>query len=341
MSWRSLSRSESSSTSGSTSRARAACSSAAARSRLARSACSSAASSACFALRVRFCASSRRPWASSRFFSTRRRRPKAMNAIASSTIATATMTMINVVLMGLLLPPRSGAKRLLDVDDYACPEPDDPHQVAQVCRGGMQAAGADRTVGAAVDRETGAAGPAGRRMGLVAGEGEQAAAVVGAEARAGHLVRDREPTGRSPRAGPADADRNSAKDAAMSPNAKQVAGKIRLELKANAAKGKRIALGPHPADMPVRHRGGENAEPVASPADDGHRQSRAVDRPRAEDADLASVRSRPQCDAPARIDGGHDGAAAGLCGMHGASLRALDTGGRHEMHEHRGEREER
>src|SRR6476659_4791087 len=99
----------------------------------------------------------------------------------------------------------------------------------QVARRGMQAAGADRAVRAAVDRQAGAACPASWRVWLIAGEREQAAAVVGAEACPGHLVRDREAAGRGARAGSADPDPKAADDAAVDPDAQLLLREVGLE----------------------------------------------------------------------------------------------------------------
>src|ERR671934_2816022 len=145
----------------------------------------------------------------------------------------------------------------------------------------MKATGADRSVGAAVDCEPGSARPAAGRMRLVAGEREQAAAVVGAEACAGHLVGDRKAPGRRPRAGSSDADTNPADDATVDPDAEQLPGEIGLELEPDAAEGERTAVSFHPTKAAVRHRCRDHAEPVAALAHDRQRQPRAVNGPRA------------------------------------------------------------
>ena len=68
----------------------------------------------------------------------------------------------------------------LGMDDDQRAERHDARQVAQVVCAGVQAAGADRARGgAAVDRDPVAAGPAGRKVRLVGGEREDAAAVDG------------------------------------------------------------------------------------------------------------------------------------------------------------------
>jgi hypothetical protein len=127
---------------------------------------------------------------------------------------------------------------------------------------------------------------------------------------------------------------------AVHPDAKEPAGEVSLELQPDPAERQSACLGLDPTKAPVRHRGGDDTEPVAAGADDRNGQARAVDRVRAEDADAAAVRARVQCHPLTGLDGGDDRAAAGVDRPSGASLRRRDSVGRREVDEHRAEREQ-
>ena len=145
----------------------------------------------------------------------------------------------------------------------------------------MQAAVRDRKApgrrGGAVDREAIASGPALREMWLTPGEGEDAAAVVGAEVGAGELVRDVERPRRSRRVGSSDGDRDPAQD----PDVVNDEHALReVDLEAQRAIEQADASGSDPAEPRVPERGAPDGQPGALHVGDRERLGRSELGPR-------------------------------------------------------------
>ena len=148
----------------------------------------------------------------------------------------------------------------------------------------------------AVDRQPVAAGPARRRVRLVAAQGEHAAAVVGAVAAPVQLVGHREAAGGRLRAGPPDRD-GDAPDAAPVAGAARACAPDRSACSEQAVRrtcSARVAA-VHPGELPVRQLGGHHAEPGAAPGRHAQHPRRAelgASRPaRASDAAVRAGRA--------------------------------------------------
>src|SRR3954470_16427859 len=150
--------------------------------------------------------------------------------------------------------PRPSTGGSLRADEDRRPQWYALHQRFQILGLGVQAPGrqghADRCrVVRAVDREPVTTAPAGGRVGLVAGQREDAAAVVRAVVAARKLVRDGEAAGRRWRAGPADAYGGRAHDAAAVDELEALAREVDTDRQTSAALGHEALLRLDPPEL--------------------------------------------------------------------------------------------
>src|SRR2546421_535233 len=144
-----------------------------------------------------------------------------------------------------------------------------------------------------VDRQAIAPGPARRRVRLMPGEREDAAAVVRAEAAARDLVGHREAAGRGRRPRTPDRHRYDAYAAAADAQLEPAPGQVDDEPGVHRAPAEGAVAGVHPTEPAVAQRGIRHAGPASAP--DGHRErgGRAEVGPGPDERRDAAVKARP------------------------------------------------